>query len=165
MNTLTLLTALTALAALAAFALARHRRRRESVTLCNIAEVRHIDGIIGNWTADAAHTLRYLVVKRGATAISTAICGAADVPIGISQDQPEIGVAHAVRVFSARGTTFVVASAAIAQDALVEPAANGKVAALGAGAGTHHVLGRALTAAAADGDLVELDVAYFLRVI
>ena len=58
-----------------------------------------------------------------------------------------------------------LASAAIAQDALLEPAANGRVATLGGGAGTHHVVGRALNAAGAAGDLIEMAPSYFLRVI
>ena len=59
----------------------------------------------------------------------------------------------------------MVASAAIVQGALLEPAASGRVQTLGAGAGTHHVVGRALDAAGAAGDVIEVDPFYFLRVI
>ena len=63
------------------------------------------------------------------------------------------------------GTLRMVASAAITQGALLEPAASGRVVTLGGGAGTHHVVGRALDAAAAAGDVIEVDPFYFLRVI
>jgi hypothetical protein len=36
---------------------------------------------------------------------------------------------------------------------------------LGSGVGTHHVVGRALDAAANAGDVIEVDPHYFLRVI
>jgi hypothetical protein len=59
----------------------------------------------------------------------------------------------------------MIASAAVAQGALLEPAASGRVQTLGAGAGTHHVVGRALDAATSAGDVIEVDPFYFLRVI
>ena len=42
---------------------------------------------------------------------------------------------------------------------------NGRVQTLGVGVGTHHVVGRALDAAANAGDVIEVDPHYFLRVI
>ena len=66
---------------------------------------------------------------------------------------------------SIRSTVGMLASAAIAQGALVEPAASGRIATLGVGAGTHHVVGRALDAATAAGEIIEVDPYYFLRVI
>lgn len=138
--------------------------RRRRVETFNIGEGNHPDGRV-SYLADADHAERYSLVKRGAAANSTAICGAADVPIGISTDTPKANGAHTVRLFSAKGTQLMVASAAIAQDALVEPAANGRVATLGAGAGTHWVVGRAITAATAAGQFVEVDMTFQKLVI
>jgi len=105
--------------------------------------------------------------KVGSAADRVAICGAADVPIGVMTDEAAaVGEIVNVALFgSARSTLRMVASAAIAQGALVEPAASGRVVTLGAGAGTHHVVGRALDAAGVAGDVIEVDPHYFLRVI
>jgi hypothetical protein len=70
-----------------------------------------------------------------------------------------------MRTFNSDLTIPVVASGAIAQDALLEPAANGRVQTLGGGVGTHHVVGRAMNAAANAGDIIEMAPSYFLRVI
>lgn len=139
--------------------------RRFSVA--NIAEGVHDNGRV-TYKADAVVATRWLLAKRGASADAVDICGAANVPIAQYTDEVKaIGDKVDVRLLggSAKGTTLMVASAAIAQDAWIEPAANGKVATLGGGAGTHYVVGRAITAAAADGDLVEVDPHSFLRVI
>lgn len=134
------------------------------VEACNIGEGRHVDGHI-SYTADADHSERYSVVKRGATATSTAICGAADIPIGVSFDAPLAGDLHRVTTWSAPGTRLLVASAAIAQDALLEPAANGRVATAATTTGTHWIVGRALTPATAAGQLIEVDVFHFKQVL
>ena len=53
-----------------------------------------------------------------------------------------VGVIVNLALFgSARSTLRMVASGAISQGALLEPAASGRVQTLGAGAGTHHVVG------------------------
>lgn len=137
----------------------------ELILLANIAEGTH-DGNITK-EVDAAVTERFLLAKIGSTAARVAVCGAADTPIGVITDEAAaIGDPVNVALFgSSRSTLRMVASAAIAQGALVEPAANGRVATLGAGAGTHHVVGRALDAAGAAGDVIEVDPHYFLRVI
>jgi hypothetical protein len=126
----------------------------------------HEGGNITKFT-DAAITERFLLGKIGSAADRIAVAGAADIPIGVITDEAA-GAAEPVNVRllgSSRGTQTMVASAPIAQGALLEPAANGRVATLGAGAGTHHVVGRALDAAANAGDLIEVDAFYFLRVI
>lgn len=138
--------------------------RRRRVETFNIGEGSHPDGRV-SYLADADHAERYSLVKRGALNNSTAICGAADVPIGVSTDTPKANGAHTVRLFSGKGTQLMVASAAIVQDALVEPAANGRVATLGAGAGTHWVMGRAITAATAAGQQIEVDMTFQKLVI
>ncbi len=139
--------------------------REGRVRLANIAEGTH-DGNITK-EADGAITERHLLAKVGSASNRVAVCGAADTPIGVITDEAA-AAADLVNVAlfgSARSTLRMVASAAIAQGALVEPAASGRVATLGAGAGTHHVVGRALDAAANAGDVIEVDPHYFLRVI
>lgn len=146
--------------------IARRARRGELVYLANIAEGTHENSRI-TYFADAAVATRFLLAKRGSAADRVAICTGADVPIGVMTDEAAAaGDPMNVQLLGGcPGTVKMIASAAIAQDALLEPAAGGKVVTLGAGAGTHHVVGRALTAAAADGDEVEVAPSYFLRVI
>jgi hypothetical protein len=135
------------------------------VRLANIAEGTH-EGGITKFT-DAAITERHLLGKIGSAADRVAVCGASDTPIGVITDEASAGgdPVSVSLLGSARGTVRMVASAAIAQGALLEPAASGRVQTLGAGAGTHHVVGRALDAAGAAGDVIEVDPFYFLRVI
>ena len=143
----------------------RFSRKAETVLLANIAEGTHEGGITK--FSDAAITERWLLGKIGSASDRIAICGASDIPIGVISDEAS-AAAEAVSVSllgSSRGTVRMVASAAIAQGALLEPAASGRVATLGAGAGTPHVVGRAVDAAGAAGDVIEVDPFYFLRVI
>ena len=137
----------------------------DTVRLANIAEGTHEGGITK--FSDAAITERWLLGKIGSASDRVAICGASDIPIGVITDEAA-AAAESVSVSllgSIRGTVRMVASAAVAQGALLEPAASGRVQTLGAGAGTHHVVGRALDAATAAGDVIEVDPFYFLRVI
>jgi hypothetical protein len=142
----------------------RHGRSR-TVYLANIAEGTH-DGNITKGT-DAAITERFLRGKIGSAADRVAVAGAADIPIGVITDEAAAaGDLVSVALLGARPSTVrMVASGAIAQGALLEPAANGRVQTLGVGAGTHHVVGRALDAASNAGDVIEVDPFYFLRVI
>jgi hypothetical protein len=137
----------------------------EVVQLANIAEGTHQGGLTK--AADAAIAERHLLGKIGSASDRVAVCGAADIPIGVITDEAAAaGELVSVSLLgSTRGTVRMVASAAIVQGALLEPAANGRVQTLGAGAGTHHVVGRALDAAGAAGDVIEVDPLYFLRVI
>ncbi|HEX7860065.1 MAG TPA: capsid cement protein [Verrucomicrobiae bacterium] len=143
----------------------RLARKPETVLLANIAEGTHEGGITK--FADAAITERWLLAKVGSASDRIAVCGASDIPIGVISDEAAaVGDSVSVSLLgSSRGTVRMVASAAIVQGALLEPAASGRVATLGAGAGTHHVVGRALDAAGAAGDVIEVDPFYFLRVI
>lgn len=135
------------------------------VRLANIAEGTHGGAITKE--VDAAITERFLLAKIGSAANRVAVCGSADTPIGVITDEAAAtaDIVNVALLGSARSTLRMVASAAIAQGALLEPAANGRVATLGAGVGTHHVVGRALDAAANAGDVIEVDPSYFLRVI
>jgi hypothetical protein len=136
-----------------------------TVLLANIAEGTH-DGNITK-AADAAITERFLLAKIGSAADRVAVAGAADTPIGVITDEAAaIGDLISVALLGARTSTLrMVASGAISQGALLEPAASGRVQTLGVGAGTHHVVGRALDAATNAGDVIEVDPFYFLRVI
>lgn len=132
-------------------------RDRGTRCFANIAEGRHLDGRITK-LADAAIASRWLLVKFGTDADHVDLCGATDVPIGVCTDEPEAAEdATAVDLLGAApGTTLMVASEAITAGELVFTAASGKVQDLPAGAGTYYQVGRALNAAGADGDLVEV---------
>ncbi len=138
-----------------------HRR----VKLANIAEGIHAGQITK--ASDAIITERYLLGKIGSTTDRVNVCAAIDTPMGVITDEAAaVGDMVNVALLGCAGFTIrMVASAAIAQGALVEPAASGRIATLGSGVGTHHVVGRALDAASAAGDVIEVDPFYFLRVI
>jgi hypothetical protein len=135
------------------------------VRLANIAEGTH-DGNITK-AVDVAITERFLLAKVGAASNTVNIAGASDTPIGVITDEAaNIGDIVNVALFgSARSTVRMVASGAISQGALLEPAASGRVQTLTGTVGTHHVVGRALDAASNAGDVIEVDPHYFLRVI
>lgn len=122
---------------------------------CNIAEGTHC----GNVTklTDAAIATRFLCVKIGSDADHIAVCSAVtDVPIGICTDEADAAEEPVnVALFgSAENTRKVVAGAAINAGALVATMASGKVQTAVA---TQYPIGRAITAAAADGDVIEID--------
>jgi hypothetical protein len=147
----------------------RNRRARrgegETVLLANIADGTH-DGNITK-AADAVISERFLLAKIGSASDRVNVCAAADTPIGVITDEATaIGDLVNVSLLGARGSTVrMVASAAIVQGALIEPAASGRVQTLTGSVGTHHVVGRALDAASSAGDVIEVDPFYFLRVI
>lgn len=118
-----------------------------TVRLANIAEGTHEGNITK--AADAAITQPHLLGKIGSAADRIAVCGAADTPVGVITDEAEAAgdLVNVALLGSSRGTLRMVASGIIAQGAFVEPAAGGQVQTLGSGAGTHHVVGRALDAA------------------
>ena len=137
----------------------------DTVLLANIAEGTHAGNITK--AVDAAITERFLLAKIGSASNRVAVAGAADVPIGVITDEAAAaGDLVNVALLGARPSTVrMVASGAITQGALLEPAANGRVQTLGGGVGTHHVVGRALDAAGAAGDVIEVDPFYFLNVV
>ncbi len=137
----------------------------KTVLLANVAEGTHCGNITK--AADAAITERFLLAKIGSASDRIAAAGAADTPIGVITDEAAAAgdLVNVALLGGQSATVRMVASAAIAQGALLEPAASGRVQTLGAGVGTHHVVGRALDAAANAGDVIEVDPFYFLRVI
>ena len=164
---------LLALAAILAACLHRLRRLTQHsqlathncVTLANIAEGQHLASQGITYEADSAITERFLLAKRGGATNRVAICGAADTPIGVIDDEAAAaGDLVNVKLFHSDQTLKMVCSAGIAQDALVEPSNAGRIQTLAGSAGTHHVVGRAAQAGVA-GDVIEVFPSYFLRVI
>jgi hypothetical protein len=105
--------------------IASRPRGRQLVSLANVAEGTWQDAM--TLTSAAAFAIPHLLGKLGVAASSIDVCGAADKPFGFVQD----GVASAEPVaveFLGKGRSKLgVASAAIDKDALLSPAAAGKV--------------------------------------
>lgn len=101
----------------------------------------------------ASALTRYLLCKtKGAAVVSAA---KTDVCFGIIQDGADANAPHAT--FCTGGTTKAIASAAIADGALLMPAAGGKVVTYDAAA-TSVKIGVANQAAGADGDEFEIEL-------
>lgn len=113
-----------------------------------------------NRTNDAAVATRHLLWKEGTTPGTTvAVCGAANAPLGtIDNIESSTGITQKVIMLGKEHTVKMVASAAIAIGANVYTAANGKIQdASTLVAGSYYHVGRLLTAAGADGDVVEVE--------
>jgi hypothetical protein len=136
------------------------RIRRGGFVVANIGEGRHTTGNISKLT-DAAHTTRYLVVKRGTDDGHVAIANAqTDVPYGVATDEAD-AAEKPVNIFvcgPGEGTVFMVCNAALAIGdwLFVGAGMGGKVDKIAGVAGTYFPIGRALTATSAQGDLVEV---------
>ncbi len=105
---------------------------------------------------DAAVTDRHLLWKKGAADGSIALNGATDPPLGtVDNTEPETGKGQTVHLLGRGPTKKMVASKAIAAGVRVFTAASGKAT------DTHGAnafqLGISLTAAAADGDIIEVN--------
>ncbi len=155
------------LAILATLVLIHHAFERRSgvFALPNAIDTGTHDGIITR-SADSAIG-RYLVVKEGSTAGSgVAICGAGDLPLGVTIDE---AAASSARIgfapFAMNGTKLLTASEAITIGQTIYTAASGKVQNEPASAGTYYRIGRALTAAAADGDYIEVETHTPVKVV
>jgi hypothetical protein len=126
---------------------------------CNIGEGTHAEAI--SLLSDEAHGRHLLMTCVAASDTDHyAICAAGEDPIGVCPDEvasDEVGEARAIRLLSRGGTVKMVASEAITKGERVYTAAAGKVQDLPAGAGTYFLVGKALTAAAADGDVLEVE--------
>jgi hypothetical protein len=105
--------------------------------------------------AEAAFTTRYLLAQKGTAADGIIVNVAATRPWGVVLDEPASGDKTTVALLgSTPGTLKVRASKSIAVGVKVYTTAAGKVTDTNsAGA---FMIGRAITAAAADGDLIEL---------
>ena len=113
--------------------------RAKTVRLANIAEGTHDGNITKN--TDAVITERFLLAKIGSASDRVNICTAVDTPIGVITDEAAaIGDPISVSLLGCAGRTArMVASAAITQGSLLEPAAAG--------------------------DVIEVDPVYFLRIV
>lgn len=106
-------------------------------------------------TNDAAITTRHLLWKQGSTDNGIALCGATDLPLGtVDNEETATGVRQSVRLLGKGPTKKMVANAAITAGARVFTAASGKVSPTHGA--TLFQVGVALTAAAADGDIIEV---------
>lgn len=80
-----------------------------------------------------------------------------DDPIGVSEYAAAAqGDLLATRLLNDAGTFEMTAAGAISADADVFAAADGKIQALPAAAGTYRKIGKAIEAATADGDIIEV---------
>jgi hypothetical protein len=123
----------------------------------NIAEGTH-HGAISKLT-DAAISTRYLLAAIGSDIAHIALAGVSDIPLGFITDEAS-GAEEWVNVNllgSTCNTQLGIASAAITAGAYVVAAANGKLRTLPTATCTYYIVGRALSAASADGDVIEVD--------
>ncbi len=142
-------TALLAIVSFLGFAGRREECHNEASTVGT-----HENGIIP-LVAEVAITTRYLGVQKGTAADGFIVNVANTRPWGVCLDEPASGAKASIALFGvAKGTLKLRASKAIAAGAKVFSAAGGKFT------DTHSTgaffVGRAITAAAADGDLFEI---------
>ena len=132
-------------------------KRARRIHCANIGEGQH-DGVI-TYKTDAASAPRFLLGKIGTDAAHVAVSGIGDIPLGVITDEAAAAEELVtLALFGSYDTTLkVVASGAIVAGAFVVGDAGGKVRTLPVTAGTYYIVGRALNAAAADGDIVEID--------
>lgn len=134
-------------------------RRRNLVDAVNIGEGTHelkkqitLNSTV---TAGTHHLLAYLT-----SATAGALAGASNIPIGTLADLQAgghtSGETATVSLLGKGGTKLMVASEEITIGEAVFAAANGKVQDLPGSAGTYYQVGFALTTAAADGDIIEV---------
>lgn len=99
--------------------------------------------------ADAGFSYRHLFVKAGTDADHVNVCGATDVPIGITDDQPNAAgdpIQVAVLGISER-TRLAICTTALGNEIDLYVGANGYAIALPATAGTYYKVGRSKQAA------------------
>ena len=119
----------------------------------------HEGGVVTR-KAEAAITVENLLVKVGTAADQVAVADAADTPIGTCLDTPDTvnqPVAVQLLGLAMSRTLKCVAAGAITANAAVVTANGGKVRAVPGDNGTYKKIGTALTAAAADGDEIEVN--------
>lgn len=166
MNLLSFMILITAILAVVVAPLCMRRlNRRPRGVACNIAEGTH-DCALSKLT-DAAITTRHLLYKFGSDAGHIAVMAAtSDVPVGTVPDEASAAEEDVSVLLLGRGPTKkMIASEAIAVADEVFTTATGKVQNRPAGAGTYWYVGRALTAAAADNDPIEVNDCVPVRVV
>jgi hypothetical protein len=155
----TLLVAAIALALLPPVILAGKRLGRDAAY--NTAAGTHPEGVVSLSPEEAVST-KHLLVKRGTAATDFGIADAGELPIGVCPDEADAvdvssGHPKAVHLLGAtRGTILMVAAGVIPDDTDVYSVGGGKVDIVGDAASGDYLVGRSVTAAAADGDEIEV---------
>lgn len=139
-----------------------YRKRTKAVNAANAAnppnQGRHVTGRTTMLADAAIH--RWAVVKIGSDAYHVAeSASATDTPFGIAEDEAEAAEdpVTVALIPGCVGTTFMVASAVIAQGALVQSNGDYRVK---TAVSTGYAIGRALQAAGAAGDVIEVAILY-----
>lgn len=153
-----ILMALSILLVLAAFALPAFFRRLRLISAANdtydAAVETHECSV--RRTNDVAITARHLLWQQGSTDNGVAVNVATTCPLGtIDNTETATGLSQTVNLLGKGGTKKMVANEAIAAGEQVFTAAAGKVQDTPTGA-TVYLVGTALTAAGADGDIIEV---------
>jgi hypothetical protein len=144
-----------------AASLERLRARNLTPMANSVSDGTHDGGAITRLT-DGVVSTRYLLMSAGTDASHVTICPIASLPIGVATDEASAAEKSiALETFgAAKRTLLCVASAATNANAKVYTAGAGKVSNLptfSASTITCYEVGTALTAAGADGDVIEVD--------
>jgi len=121
----------------------------------------HPDGKIQR-RAEAVISTRHLLVRQGTAADQVLVATAGAVPLGVMADEADAtdvadGMPKNILLLGAvHGTVRMVAAGAITANSLVYSIGGGKVEDLAGAASNDYRVGRAITAAAADGDIIEV---------
>jgi hypothetical protein len=133
-------------------------KRRGAIALANIISVGIWPNGVRSYASEGVIG-RYALVKRGTNkATQVLVCGAADIPLGITRDEAAgAGQDIGVRMLGATpGSEIGVCDAAIAiEDRLVPATTAGRLRKLPAAAGTYYVVGVALSLTNNAGEQVE----------
>jgi hypothetical protein len=146
-----------------ALALASRRTSRRPV-FANVAQGTHAGYI--TVTAASAFTSKYLLAMADATAGEVDPCDATECPVGIATDEARIGDPLALKILGVSPQSVLVrANGAFSAGVYLYAAAGGCVQTEPATAGTYYLIGRALTAATAAGDLIEAETCVPVKLI
>lgn len=117
------------------------------------SQAQYTPGLSKTFVAGVASRAQYTRVKIASGVLATA--GATEAGVGVQDDVSQSTTQYVpVRLLNGGGSVGMIASKAIATEAPVYTAANGKITDSSAGGAV--LLGTALEAAAADGDIIEV---------
>ncbi|WOO41167.1 capsid cement protein [Rubellicoccus peritrichatus] len=129
---------------------------RHEPVFSNVAEGTHAGQVTRMLESDI--TTRHLLGKIGSASTQVDLADAGDAPLGVITDCGEAGDYVNVSLpGSVDSTLLMIASEAISAGEDVYTAASGKVQDRPLVAGTYYQIGRALTDAAGDGDVLEVE--------
>ncbi|KAF0093437.1 MAG: hypothetical protein E1N59_2838 [Puniceicoccaceae bacterium 5H] len=141
-------------------------RNRDSIIACNVAPPNEIEYGAVTRVAEEALTLASCLVTQGTADNEVAICAANEVPLGVVDATAALGDFCTVRLLAGKPVgKRMIASEEIAADEPVYVAAAGKVQNEPAAAGTYYRIGRARTAATADGDEIIVETHAPVKVV